>query len=741
MKETKCVSCGSKIGIDDGTVYGQHVLCPYCGKKFSYLEDSKEFSAERLSYAIAECRKDVSDNCYYSAAPAGARLYIGLVFYGKVFGDGMDLNAYMATLSEIEPELTVSDWQYLLENETDSELKGYFLGKLEGMQGPNIRPTQNLERKPQVPAVGILRLPASKPNLPQNPLVTKRLAEAERHRSESAKTVSGNSWRKKGDGRLVVMAGLVAAGILGVILFLAWPTEPERVSVDVRPTAPMIADAPKPQNALLSAVVGRLAELRERKELVRQSLSEVRADRRRLESELSRVIENGNIRSAAAQAKDRVRLNGAETAIAVLRAPFYNALAARYCGERPFSKADACRKMVQDALAAKKTMTLSAMEAISCLAVSYQENSVGEVRRGMDAASNRLTALSNDIAAAIRTLNLLQGSVAGLEPSQISDKSAELDAMLRSPAFTGQCRMPSIADGVWNAPLQETDEFDVSALCEKPSAEPTSDATGSAMADPEHKAGESHTDEPSKDVETCDRSGKDDSVAKPEPVAGDADDKIETRDEVAESKPKGRRQKCKSPIKCMNFAEQGHKFCADHECHSYGCKEHVRTVSSPNWTLGGLKTLSRLDTAERKLIKRQCIGQYCPKHCCERRCPEIKNYNGWWSGFLYWDNPKVEKFFFCDNERLANSRYCRDHACRMPTCSANREEYWMLENGSSHQEVVAEVDIDYWWLRWDRKWLLHIAPTCRAHSNRDPDSMPPRDLRTSGDLVREKNSH
>lgn len=740
MKETTCVSCGAKIGIDDETAYGQHVLCPYCGKKFSYLEDSEEFSAERLSYAIAERRKDAADNRYYSAAPAGARLYIGLVFYGKVFGDGMDLDAYMAALSEIEPELTAPDWQYLLDNEMDSELKGYFLGKLEGMQDSGLRSAQNRERKPRVAAVGILRLPASKPNLPQNPLVTKRLAEAKRHCGESEKVVSARA-RKKGDGRLVIMAGLVAAGIVGVILFLVWPTEPMSEHEDAQPPAPTIPESPKPQDALQSAVVSRLAELRERKELVRQSLSEVRADRRRLESELARVIENGNIRSAAAQAGNRVRLNGSETAIAVLRAPFYNALAARYCGEKPLSKADTCRKMVQDALAAKRTLSPSAMETISNLAISYQENAVGEVRRGMDAVSNRLTALSNDIAAAIRTLNLLQGSVAGLEPSEVSAKSAELDAMLRSAAFTGQCRMPSIADDAWNAPLQEKDEFDVSVLCEKLSDDSTPDAPVSVMADSERKTAEMHPDEQPKDAVARDRSGKDDPVVKPEPEPDGVDDKVEACDKVAENKPKGRRQKCKSPIKCMNFAETGHKFCADHECHSCGCKEHVRTVSSPNWTLGGLKTLSRLDTAERNLIKRKCIGQYCPKHCCERRCPEIKNYNGWWSGFLYWDNPKVEKFFFCDNERLANSRYCRDHACRMPTCSANREEYWMLENGSSHQEIAAEVDIDYWWLRWDRKWLLHIAPTCRAHSNRDPDSMPPRDLRTSGDLVREKNSH
>lgn len=740
MKETTCVSCGAKIGIDDETAYGQHVLCPYCGKKFSYLEDGEEFSGERLSYAIAERRKDAADNRYYSAAPAGARLYVGLVFYGKVFGDGMNLNAYMAALAEIEPELTASDWQYLLDNERDAELKEYFLGKLEGMQGSGLRPAQNCGRKPQVPAVGLLRSPASKSNLPQNPLVTKRLAEAKRHRSESEK-VASDSPRKKGDGRLVVMAGLFAAGIVGIILFLAWPTGPERKPEIVQPPAPTIADASKPQDALQSAVASRLAELRERKELVRQSVSEVRADRRRLESELARVIENGNLRSAAAQAGDKTRLNGAETAIAVLRAPFYNALAARYCGKKPLSKADTCCKMVQDALAAKKTLTPSAMEAISSLAISYQENAVGEVRRGMDAASNRLTALSNDIADAIRTLNQLQGSVTGLEPSQVSAKSAELDAMLCSEAFTGQCRLLSIADNVWNAPLQEKDEFDVSALCAEPSAEPMPVAPESVVEDSERKTVETHPDEPSKNAVVRNRSGKTEPVVKPDPEPDSVDGKVEARDEVAINKPKVRRQKCKSPIKCMNFVEQGHRFCADHECHSYGCKEHVRTVSSPNWTLGGLKTLSRLDTAERKLIKRQCIGQYCPKHCCERRCPEIKNYNGWWSGFLYWDNPKVEKFFFCDNERLANSRYCRDHACKMPTCSAYREEYWMLENGSSHQEVASEVNIDYWWLRWDRKWLLHIAPTCRAHSNRDPDSMPPRDLHTLGDLVREKSSH
>lgn len=36
MKQTHCLHCGETIEVPDEIVDGQHILCPYCNKKFSY---------------------------------------------------------------------------------------------------------------------------------------------------------------------------------------------------------------------------------------------------------------------------------------------------------------------------------------------------------------------------------------------------------------------------------------------------------------------------------------------------------------------------------------------------------------------------------------------------------------------------------------------------------------------------------------------------------------------------------
>ena len=130
MKETVCPFCGEKNAIPEDIVVGRHVRCAHCEAKFSYLTDSAPFSAERLVYAIAECRKDSERNQYYNAAPAGARLYIGLLFYGLVFADGMNADDYATAMAEVEPELKISDWEYLLAHEKNPALAEYFKNKI-----------------------------------------------------------------------------------------------------------------------------------------------------------------------------------------------------------------------------------------------------------------------------------------------------------------------------------------------------------------------------------------------------------------------------------------------------------------------------------------------------------------------------------------------------------------------------------------------------------------------------------
>jgi len=454
MKETTCVSCSAKIGIDDKTVYGQHILCPYCGSKFSYLEDSAEFSEERLAYAIAERRKDAMDNRYYSAAPSGARLYIGLVFYGKVFGDGMNVDAYMSALSEVEPELKAADWEYLLEHENDAELAEYFRNKLAEGQGDDRRPTKKIAVR-ALPKEGVLHAPVRKAPQTKNPIVVRRQEEAERHRQAANVRPRPHAF----GGKLVVAAGAAAAVLVGVILYLAVSPGGDDEPVSKLPVQEL-ASAPvptvTPQDELIGAITNGQDVLQKRKDDVQKSLAEIREDQRRFESELGRVIEAGNMAAAEARAKGRVRLNGAETAMSVLQAPFFKALAGRYCGGTSY--ADICHKKVQDALNAGKKLAKADLEAINELAVSYQESAVGELRRNMEQKLLQLTGTRKRILEAARTLQTERMAAYGLDASRTPEKLGEINRLIQSEAFTDSCQLPPLASAGTASP-RDGDNF------------------------------------------------------------------------------------------------------------------------------------------------------------------------------------------------------------------------------------------------------------------------------------------
>ena len=111
---------------------GQHVVCPFCSQKFAVGDNGwKEISSEELAFALETCRHDPLLNKYYSQAPAGARLFIALVFWGRVFKDRVDPRNYLAAFSEIEMEMNEEDFRYLLRHETDAELAAYFRAKAE----------------------------------------------------------------------------------------------------------------------------------------------------------------------------------------------------------------------------------------------------------------------------------------------------------------------------------------------------------------------------------------------------------------------------------------------------------------------------------------------------------------------------------------------------------------------------------------------------------------------------------
>lgn len=81
--------------------------------------------AEDFRTAIEVCCRLPRFKRYYEEAPAGARMYIALQFYARVFASRLDEAQYRACRLEIEPDLTLHDLDYLLQGETDAASRSY----------------------------------------------------------------------------------------------------------------------------------------------------------------------------------------------------------------------------------------------------------------------------------------------------------------------------------------------------------------------------------------------------------------------------------------------------------------------------------------------------------------------------------------------------------------------------------------------------------------------------------------
>jgi hypothetical protein len=80
---------------------------------------------EDFREAIAACRSDPDLDRFFSLAPGGAKLFIGLTFYSTHFGDKVDREQFAECQAEIEPALGVVDLKYLIRFERDKEMKKY----------------------------------------------------------------------------------------------------------------------------------------------------------------------------------------------------------------------------------------------------------------------------------------------------------------------------------------------------------------------------------------------------------------------------------------------------------------------------------------------------------------------------------------------------------------------------------------------------------------------------------------
>lgn len=202
-----------------------------------------------------------------------------------------------------------------------------------------------------------------------------------------------------------------------------------------------------------------------------------------------------------------------------------------------------------------------------------------------------------------------------------------------------------------------------------------------------------------------------------------------------------KRVKCKSPTGCKDFADPGQSFCEKHRCNSYGCKEHRATLTEPGWVAKAHYSRSSsysFSSSYSMSTPRKICPPYCKKHMCQRVLSQWPNgtyVSGYSSSYGYHHssssssynsmdrNEALARYYYCANERLASGKYCLEHACKVPSCSAMKWESYVQVEGSSEQV------------------RLDVGETCKAHSARDPDSIPERTGKaamTCGERLRQR---
>lgn len=355
-----CKLCGKKIEIAGELSEGQHVRCPFCNEKFSYVVQREGISEEDLRTALALCRKDPELNGYYRNAPNGARLYIALEFYGKVFKDELDKEAYVKAFNEVGVELKERDLRYLLQYENDVSMREYLLDQLAARVGQSENSLRNEDgRGPE--------------NLGQEGLVCDPSGKHERNR----KIVNAS----------VCAAIVCSVLIVGWVSYLAcWSNrgyeQVEHQSVrkapavedfnsdpvkDVRqsravdsvqmPLSEAKPDA-KPQMKEVDDRQKTMDAFRVYLEQEKRSLSnivvestvaydEIIADQRRLSGALNEIDRENALRANRAITNGWIRYEKPEVVMMILKHNVINELAVKYIGEDFSAMCNSCRSKVK----------------------------------------------------------------------------------------------------------------------------------------------------------------------------------------------------------------------------------------------------------------------------------------------------------------------------------------------------------------------------------------------------------
>ena len=359
----KCELCGETIVVADDIEPGQHVRCPFCDGKFTYAA-KREITEDDLRKALAECRKDPEQNKYYKNAPAGARLYIGLVFYGLVFKDVLNKEEFVSAFMEIGNELKERDLRYLLQYEDDAEMREYLSDRLAAICGRTedvvVQPAAKTRKHPEL---GIIREKRPEPRVP--PVVV----EAVRPEPVPSESAAKGFYAKAVFSAIALIAAVAIAAwfVIGAWReqdraaeqgrYKQWKSSEQAKRTDEDSAKRGETAGAAQQDERQRSLDAFLAYMGREKKLLSDSIressgayDEILRDQKKLAETMIRLETENARRSEIAATNGWKRYDKAEMVMIVLKDADMNALALKYLGEDFTALRAECRGRIKSVL-------------------------------------------------------------------------------------------------------------------------------------------------------------------------------------------------------------------------------------------------------------------------------------------------------------------------------------------------------------------------------------------------------
>lgn len=390
--EIKCELCGEMVVVADGLVLGQHVRCPFCGGKFSYAVKPKEITEEDLREAIAICRKSDEWNKYYKNAPAGAKLYIALVFYGKVFASTLDKAAFVEAFKGIGTELKERDLRYLLQHEDDEAMREYLSDRLASVCGGMgeageralaVKPSQSLSAG----GTAVSRRVAK----PAKVLRMRNSATLDASCRMNAQ--SQTNWTG------VVAAVVVALAVVcaGIFLYRVWAERQEGKERAQTEEVARIKALEDKRKQLNDCVNNARSEVNSLQKKLAVAVTVVDDDKARFKNEMTRIETENNLRAGSARTKGRMRFNAAELAMAIFESLILGDIYERYMEQSLAGKAAEAKTRILAEIGGRSTFSQDEVDGIDVIGNAYVKSANKEILNALDAGRKKVEALKEEV--------------------------------------------------------------------------------------------------------------------------------------------------------------------------------------------------------------------------------------------------------------------------------------------------------------------------------------------------------